>query len=82
MFLRTLTIPSLFRKVLNVHFLQYVPKGPKYQDVFIVFWKYTLCMENIPYIKLGELLIQSDQLFIATETTPVLLSTELFKCSS
>jgi hypothetical protein len=39
-------------------------------------------MEDIPYIELRELFIQSYQLLIATETTPILLSTELFKCGS
>lgn len=71
-FLRTLTIPSLFRNVVNVRFLCAKSLGC-HVEVYV---------EDIPYIKLRELFIQSYKLLIATETAPILLSTELFKCSS
>jgi hypothetical protein len=66
-----LTIPSLFRKVVNVRFL--CAKSGCHLEV---------CMEDIPYIKLREQFIQSYQLLIAAETAPILLSTELFKSGS
>ena len=71
MFLRTLTIPNLFRKVDSVRFLYMRSSGPWLE----------VRMAHAPYVELRKLFVQSYQLLIGTETTPILLSAELFKRS-
>jgi hypothetical protein len=70
-FLCMLTTPNPSHKVDSVHFLH---------RRSLVLWL-EVCMAHTLYVEPRKPLIQSYQLLIGTETTPILLSTELFKSS-
>ena len=69
LFLRTLTIPNLFRKGHSIRFL-----CPGWSEYGL-----KLDLDHTPDIELGILFIQSHELLIRTESTPAVLSAELLK---